>query len=182
VEYDRVRRLKFAGVLHTVGEEGDLRQRFIAPVEPQVEPMRTIALEVGRDDQAERLNAPVDFRAISAHHEAGRGGPRRLAGGKLGGALLADLQQVPRRRDLRGLEELVVVDRKPHGLRKHEHVRRERMVLDLRSRCLQMRERSGQFRTIGVGHGNSVGRNLLDGLLSEERHRGQHHATFSNLH
>src|SRR5262249_55105498 len=122
MQHDGVRRMKLAGILGAIGQEVDLAQRFVASVEPRVEPAGLAEIVSRGNHQTIRLNALINLRNVPAYHEPRSVGPRRLSRGKLHRALLALLEQRLCRRDLRRLKEFVVLERDADRFLKNENV------------------------------------------------------------
>ena len=121
-----------------------------------------------RHDEPVGLDALVDFGDVAAHHESGGGGPWRLSGGKLRGALFALLQEEFGRGDLGRLEEFVVLEREADGLGVDLHVGQERSGLEACDGGLEMREAGLKFGAVGRGDGDAVGRNAFDSGLPHQ--------------
>ena len=131
VEHDGVARREFAGGLLAGGEKIDFAEGFVAAVEPRVDaPAMRRGGRIGRrHDQAVGLHALVDLRNVAADYQAGGRRPRRLAGGQLGGAFFALLEQHFGLGDFVGLEEFVVLEGVADGFVVDQDVGQERAGL-----------------------------------------------------
>ena len=167
VQHDGVARRELAGGFLARGEEVDLGEGFVAAVEPGVEaPAVGRGGRVGgRHDEAVGLDALIDFGDVAADDEAGGGGPGRLSGGELGGALFALLEQDFGGGDLGGLEEFVVLEGEADGLGVDQDVGQQGAGLEVGDGGLQVGEPGFQFGAVGGGNGNAVGGDAFDGGL-----------------
>ena len=142
-------------------------------MKPGIQPpgVRRIRRIGGRHHQPVRLHAAVDLRNVAADHQAGGGGPGRLAFGKLRGALLALFQQLARLRNLVRLEELVVLKSVADGFLINEDVGEQRIGFEFGDGSAEMVEAGLQFGAILRGDFDAGRRYLLG--LGHGSHGGQ---------
>ena len=110
--------------LHVVGDEFQLGQFVVAPVQPHIKAARGLVItgEGRGDDEAERLHRAVNFGNVTAHHQTGGGEPRGLSLAQLFRALQSGLQQRAGQTHFVAAIELVVTQCPVHGLVEDFHV------------------------------------------------------------
>ncbi len=178
VQHDGVARREFAGGALAAGKEVDFAEGFVAAVKPGIHaPAMGRRRRVrGRDDEAVRLNALIDFRNVAAHYESGGGGPRRLAFGQLGGAGFALLQEGLGGGDFGGLKEFVVLERVADGLVIDQHVGQQRAALQFIDGGAQVSQSGLELGAIGGGNFDANGGDGFDSWLGDSRNREQKYA------
>ena len=167
VQHECAGRCELAGRLLPTVDKVDFAEVLAAAVPPEIEPMRGLGREVVffRNDEAVRLHAAVDLRAIPANDEARFRRPTRFALLKFGKPFVALFEQRLRHRDFLHVEELVVFERVFHGLAvnldvgdafTHEYIFQQLQPFDT---GLQRRLPRFQFLAVGRRHRNAFRRN-----------------------
>ena len=163
----RVGGRELAKRLHAVGDEFQLSEIIVAPVQPHIEAARrgSIRGEGCGNDETEGLHRAVNFGNVAAHHEAGGGEPRGLALAQLVRALHAGLEQRAGEADFVAAVELVVAQRPVHGFVENFHVRQQ---LALRRRAQRLNLLRQRVRTCAQGNAILLG----DGESGRRHARG----------